>query len=111
MLVKDYLEGMKNENVTFTIMKTMKDEDTHLHSEMYYQTPIRTAYEWMEGNILDYIVIKKDSCPIDVSGIWDSWYKRGQLKCCIITKEETLRSMYSEKQANNMIEYYRNTVK
>lgn len=109
MLVKEYLEQFKsNERVTFVIAKAVKDGHSPIYHYEFYQTPIRYINEWLESENTcnNYIVIKKDTMPIDITGAWDKWYKSGDLKCCMVTTETDIRTMYKEEQANRMIEFY-----
>lgn len=109
MLVREYLKELKeNQEVTFVIVKAVKDEETPFYHNQFYQTPIRLASEWMEGFDDTYIVVKKDTCPIDINGIWDTWYEKSRIKCAMIMKKSELRKQYSGKQAETMIEYYLN---
>lgn len=110
----DYLKSLKSdEDVTFVIIHVVKDEHTPFYHYEYYQTPIRLAWEWLEGikEDNDYIVIKKDTCPIDITGSWDNWYKRGRLKCCMLMKKSDFFIKYSETQANMMINHYEEIIK
>ncbi len=112
MTLKEFLQKVKKGEYTFTIAKAVKDEHTPFHHSEYYQTPIRYIDEWNDwAKAKDYIVINPDSCPIDVTGVWQNHYKRGFLYCAIITTEEDLRTKYGEKQGNDMIEYYDKLVK
>lgn len=110
---REYLKQLEEtEDVTFVIVKVVKDENTPFYHEEYYQTPIRLVKTWLEAtNNEEYIVVKKDTCPIDITGIWDGWYKRGRLKCCMIMKKSDLFVRYSESQAKDMIAYYERIIK
>lgn len=98
----------KNENVTFIIMKAVKDDYSPMYHAEYRTTPIRGVYEWLQSED-GYIVINRDHPPIDVTGNWEKWYRGGRLKCAIITTEDDLYKMYGDKQGEEMIEYY-NTI-
>ena len=113
MRLKDYLNELgKNDSVTFIIAEAQKDKHTPFTSYVYRGTPIRTVWEWEEAtSMMDYIVVNKDHSPIDITGHWCRSYKAGHLKCCVLTSEETMFQMYSEKQAKDMIDYYERTVK
>lgn len=108
MLLREFLKNEdKYTDYTFVIAKTVKDEHTPFYHHEFYQTPINTVHEWLKGETPDkYIVVKKDQAPVGVHDLWDNNYKKGWLKCCIITTETDLRTMYSEKQANDMLKYY-----
>lgn len=114
MRVIDYLNQLNpSDSVTFTIAKSVKDDNTPFYHNEFYQTPINSVWEWkkMNDSFLNNLVVKKDSAPIDISGLWDIRYKKGWTKCCIIESEESLKTMYSEKQAQDMIEWYEKTIK
>lgn len=114
MTVREYLETLSNnENVTFVKMEAEKDDTSPFMNEVYKTTPVRTVWEWKEAtSILDYIVVNKDHAPIDVTGNWSNWYKKGMLKCCMITTKETIYQLYpSKEQAERMIKYYEKSVK
>ena len=110
MKLDEFLKQVKGEDYTFTIAKAVKDDAPFYH-DIFRQTPIRSKSEWIIGNLKDYIVINPDSCPIDISGLWQRWYKSGRLNCAIITTEEDMYKHYSEKQAKEMIEWYDKKVK
>ena len=112
MKVNEFLKHFKSGEFTFTIAKTVKDEHTPFYHNEFYQTPVRNIDEWFKWDgAKDYIVINPDSCPIDIAGNWQHWYKKGYLKCAIITTEKDLKTKYSEQQANDMIKWYDNLVK
>ena len=109
MKLREWLEAQKSENTTatFVIAKAVKDEASPLYHFEYRGTPIRAIWEWLQGETADkYIVINKNHPPIDITGNWVRAYNRGDLNCCVITTEQDLFTMYSEKQAKEMIEYY-----
>ena len=112
MTLKEFLQQVKDGGYTFTIARAIKDEHTPFYHNEFKQTPVRGLYEWKKWDgAKDYIVINPDSCPIDITGIWQNWYKGGSLNCAIITTEKDLYTEYSEKQAKDMIEYYDEKVK
>ena len=110
MLVKEYLEIMKEKNgneFTFLIQKAVKDDNTPFYHDEYYQTPISGFYELIDKEFpKKYIVIKADHAPIDITGVWTSDYKKGWLNCCVITTEKDLITRYGEQQGRRMIEFY-----
>lgn len=108
MTRKEWLETQnKNDEVTFIIAKAVKDENSPMYHYEYRTTPIRAVWDWLNGSNNDkYIVINTDHPPIDITNGWGNWYKRGSLKCAIITTNEDLFKMYSGEQAERMIEYY-----
>ena len=110
MTLKEFLQQVKNGEYTFTIARAVKDEETPFYHNEFRQTPIRYIDEWKRMK-KDYIVINPDSCPIDITGVWQNHYKRGFLNCAIITTEEDLCIVYSKEQAKEMIEYYDEKVK
>ena len=113
MKVKDYLNQV-NGNVTFIIQDIQEMEGVSgFHTDKYLTTPIRQSWEWemSTSGLLDMIVVNKDCPPIDPTGLWNNQYNRGDLKCCMVTREETIRTRYSERQAEQMIEYYEKNVK
>lgn len=99
-------------NFTFTIMKSVKDDNTPFYHDEFRQTPIRDIKEWLDGTAIDkYIVITPNSMPIDITGCWCNWYKRGDLICCIVTTIEDLKLHYGDgKQLKDTIEYYNKKV-
>lgn len=109
MKLKELLQAEdQNQKYTFIVYKIRKDEC----SPVFTTTPIRPVWEWLSGTFADeYIIIKKDHAPIDVSGGWSNWYNDGNLKCCMIAKPESLIQQYGEKQGNDMIDFYNRTVK
>lgn len=111
MKLNEFLQKDKRNDYTFTIAKAVKDDETPFYHNEFYQTPIRFIDEWIDSNLKDYIVINPDSCPIDISGTWQNWYKHGRLNCAIITTEKDLYAEYSEQQAQDMIEYYDKKIK
>ncbi len=107
MNLNEFLQKASNNSQwTFTIAKAVKDENTPFYHEEYYQTPIRSMSEWIDSSLKDYIVINPDSCPVDITGIWQNWYNKGHLNCAIITTEKDLYTHYNEEQAKDMIKYY-----
>lgn len=113
MRTTEYLEQLsENEQVTFIIAEARNDENTPLQHLEYRTTPVRCVWEWARNEKLaNYIVTIKDHPPIDMTGTWVNWHKKGRLKCCVLISEETLHALYSEKQANDMIEFYERSVK
>lgn len=114
MNFKEYLKQLTNHHdVTFIIMKAVKDEHSPFYHDEYYQTPIRSQNEWLNhgDSILELQVINKDHCPIDVTGVWCNWYKKGYLNCCMVADTNYLRTRYNEKQAKDMEDYYNREVK
>lgn len=108
MKLRQLLEqASKNDKFTFIIQKNEKDEHSPFFHDVYKTTPCYNVWELLKSEWIDeYIVIKKDHAPIDVTGAWGNWYKHGMLKCCMITKPETLIERYGEKQGNDMIAFY-----
>ena len=107
MRVRDYLKEV-NGDVTFIEVIAIRLDNSPFYNYVYRTTPIHQKYDWEESTsgILDALIVRKDCVPIDTTGTWELWHKQGRLKCCMIQREETLRKMYSEKQANDMIDYY-----
>ena len=115
MNLRRFLE-LKSENTkrkeytqfTFTVMKAVKDEPTPFYHFEYYQTPIRDIKDWLEGSAIEnYIIVTPDSMPIDITGCWCNWYKRGELVCCIVTTVEALELKYKDKdQLKRILESY-----
>lgn len=107
MTRKEWLETLnKNEDVTFIIMKAVKDDYSPMYHDEYKTTPIRPVYEWLQTDDDRYIVINPDHPPIDVTGNWGKWYGSSGLKCAIITTREDLYTIYGSKQGEEMIEHY-----
>lgn len=109
MKLKELLEIMAKDkrcySITFTIAKVYKDERTPFYHFEYYQTPIRAYDEWKNMS-KEYIVVNPNVCPIDMTGLWQKRYLRGEIYNAIICTEEDLIKMYGEKQGNEMIEWY-----
>lgn len=113
MRVRDYLKQVSG-NVTFIIVGIEKhDSIKDYYTSVYRTTPIRAAWEWEEStsDLLDMIVVNKDCHPIDETDVWHNQYKRGDLKCCMVTREETIRTRYSERQAEMMLAFYEKKMK
>ena len=114
MNIKEYLKELNStQQVTFVTVKAVKDDYSPFYHNEFYQTPIRNVWEWLDGtwsNDPDYIVVKKDTMPIDITGVWDRWYKSGSLKCCMVMKKSELIKQYGEKQGNDMIKFYEREV-
>ena len=109
MKLKEWLEQQgENDRVTIIIAKSVKDEHTPSYHTEYSTTPIHSAWEWLSGTSADkYIVTNANHPPIDVTGNWQSEYKRGYLKCCMVTTESDIKMLYpNEKQAQQMLEMY-----
>lgn len=114
MTLREFLEHKaktakygKRTDFTFTIMKAVKDDNTPFYHDEFYQTPIRIISDWLNGTSIDnYIVITPDSMPIDITGCWCNWYKKGHLLCCIVTTIEALELKYKGKQLQDVIDYY-----
>lgn len=115
MTVREYLQKQsKNTQVTFIIAHAVKDENTPFNHYEYKTTPIFAVWEWQEKSTWydRYIVVNADHPPIDITGGWVNWYKAGRLKCIVITTEEDIRANCGgEKQTQDMIAYYKRTVK
>lgn len=118
MNAREYLEKQaKNQQITFVIARAVKDEATPFYHYEYRTTPIRAAWEWLREDGSgrrfgdNYLVINADHPPVDITGLWVRNYKAGHLSCAVLTTEADLRTMYSEKQAADMIAYYNKTVK
>lgn len=108
MKIREYLENRSsNTNVTFIIQKAVKDEHSPFYHDEYKTTSVQHPNEWLRGTFIDnYIVIKADHPPVDVTGAWHNWYKGGHLRCCMVTTEADLLTHYGEKQGRDMIAYY-----
>ena len=108
MRLNKYLNGLnENDRVTFVIAKAEKRDWGPGHDTVYHTTPVRVAREWKEWEAgQNYIVANEDHPPVDISGTFVNWYNRGDLKCCVLISEDTLRVMYGEKQAEDMIKFY-----
>lgn len=108
MKLKEWLQSKgQNEQATFVIAKAVKWEHAPGYTFEYKTTPIKCVWEWSESSSADkYIVINADHPPIDETGDWVRWYKQGRLMCAMITTEEDVRTMYSEKQAADMLAFY-----
>ena len=113
MNAREYLQKQnKLQSVTFVIAHAVKDAATPFYHYEYKTMPVFTAQEMLQGEWIDkYMVINSDHPPVDITGTWHNWYKSGRLSCAMLTTEDDLRAMYSEKQAADMIAYYNRTVK
>lgn len=114
MTIREYLQKNEFDNsadVTFIVQRAVKDDGSPYHSE-YRTTSVRTVLEWLEGEefVDAYIVINADHPPIDVSGTWNNWYKKGLLRCAVVTTEEELLKLYGENQGRDMVDFYKRTV-
>ena len=113
MTIREYLERIGRNNVTFIILHAVKDDNTPFYHSEYKTTPVRHRDEWLQGDgfIDNHIVIMADHPPVDLTGAWHNWYKDGFLRCAVVTTEADLRTMYSEKQALDMIAMYEREVR
>lgn len=110
MTREEYLKIVKG-TVTFVIAEAVKDTNSPMWSYQYRPTPVMYVDEWLsQSNNDKYIVINADHPPIDITGHHLNRYNQKHLNCAIITTEEDLKKMYSEKQAQDMIEYYKRTI-
>lgn len=97
----------ENESFTFVIAKAVKNEHAPGHHNEFKTTPIRCVWEWMRMEWLDkYIVINPKHPPIDVTGNWVHSYNREWLRCCIITTEFDIKTLYASDQAQRMLKHY-----
>ena len=112
MNIREYLEKTAKPEATFIIQKAVKNENAPGYHNEYKTTPVRHKSEWLrgEGFIDNYIVIKADHPPIDVTGAWHNWHKGGSLGCAMVTTEADLLTHYGEKQGHRMIAYYEREV-
>ena len=108
MKLTEWLQSKgQNDSATFVIAKAARWEGAPGHTFEYKTTPIRTVWEWLEGNTGEkYIVINANHPPIDVTGNWVRWYEKGRVLCAMITTEEDVRTIYSEKQAEDMLDMW-----
>lgn len=109
MRVREYLDQFPSpQPVTFIKQLSVENESAPGYHYEYRTTPIWSAWEWLNNEDLcdDYLVINADHPPIDVTGGWHNRYRRGDLKCAVITTEAELLKHYGEKQGRDMIAYY-----
>lgn len=109
MKLREWLEKQgENDRVTIIIAKAVKDEHTPFYHNEYSTTPIWSVWEWLRGTSADkYFVTNANHPPIDVIGFWQAEYKRGDLKCCMVTTEADIKTLYpNEEQAQQMIKMY-----
>lgn len=109
MTVREYLAKIgTGHNVTFIVQKAVKDEHSPFYHDEYKTTPIYSPQELLRGYCFvdTNIVINADHPPVDVTGTWSNMYKRGHLRCAMITTEADLMTRYSEVQGRDMIAYY-----
>lgn len=112
MTVREYLKRFANEgSITFIKQITVKDEHTPFYHSEYQTSPINSAREWSQyEKVCDCLVINADHPPIDVTGMWGNWYKKGHLLCAMITTEAELIKLYGEEQGRRMVDHYKRTV-
>lgn len=114
MTAREYVQKIHPQQVTFVIAHSVRYEHAPGYYYEYKTTPIYHTSELLrypaDSFIDNHIVINADHPPIDVAGIWTRHYKRGFLCCAMLTTEEDLRTRYSEKQAEDMIAYYKREI-
>ena len=117
MTAREYLQEIHEKHptdVTFVIAHSVRNEAAPGYHYEYCSTPIYNTYEllrWPAGSFIDkHLVINADHPPIDITGIWVRKYKKGWLCCAMLTTEDDLRTHYSEKQAADMIAYYKREI-
>ena len=113
MYVNEYLAKLpENQQVTFVIGRAVQEGALEFYHFEYRTAPVRAAWEWAlkEETWDGYIVLNADHPPVSIEPAWHNWYKKGHLSCALITTEADLRTMYSERQAADMIKYYHETV-
>ena len=106
MKVKDYLYKFnENQFVTFVKARARKDANTPYYHAEYQTTPMRTIREWGWSNIMDYYILNDKQNPIDwLSGAsWSNMVKRGDLLSLLVISKEDLETLYSPKQAEDII--------
>ena len=113
MKVREYLQNFPDaQEVTFIRQVAVKSEGAPGFHYEYRTTAIRCVWEWLRNDsVCDSLVINADHPPIDVTGVWQNRYKKGHLKCAMVTTEAELRKMYIPEQADSMIAYYKRTVR
>ena len=114
MKLREFLNNhaCNSKTYTFVISKAVKEEHAPGYYYGYVGTPLRTIHEWMHYDMVDkYIVINPKHPPIDIPGHWVHQYDKGWINCCIITTEEDMRTMYSETQAQQMLDWYDDLVR
>lgn len=109
MKVKQYLEEKRNTSnmITFIITKVEKDEHTPFYHSTYTTTPIRYVDEWVDGDVMDYIILNDKQNPIDwLSGAnWNTFFQRGDLTCMLVISQEDMYKLFSKEQADHMEAY------
>lgn len=114
MTVKEYFNRYLKDNnsVTFIVAKAKKDDATPFYHPVYSTTPILCVWEWMETDIVDYIVLNNNQAPIDwLSGaMWIHQFNCGHLTSMLIISKEELHKLYSKEQADSMEKYIENEI-
>lgn len=110
MKFKDYAQRYlhKYDDVTFIVAKAVKDEHTPFYHSEYVTTPICLAYEWVDDTkFAEMNILNDNQCPIDwLSGAsWRNSFKSGRLKSLLVISDEDIKKMYSEKQAQSIIDF------
>ena len=114
MRVKEYLSQFDvYTKVTLIVAKAVKDEHTPGYHPEYRTTPINMICEWRPSDLMDYHILNTKQCPIDwMSGApWANDFKAGRLLSLLIISDEDMKTLYSEQQANELIEYIGNKIK
>lgn len=112
MKVKDYLKTHKWSEISFIITKAVKDDATPFFHPEYKTSRLFHNFD----NISyydDYLILNDKAMPIDwLSGApWGNAVRKGEAKCLLIINREELITLYSEDQANSIIEYIDSKIK
>lgn len=110
MLFKDYAKRYlhMSDEVTFLVVRAVKDDHTPFYHAEYWTTPIYSVREWLDNEAASNRHILNDhQAPIDwLSGSnWNSAFKTGRLHSLLVTSDEDITKLYSEKQAGSLIEF------
>lgn len=109
MKAKEFIQQLPIGDVTFVIKKAVKDANSPFYHDEYETTSMCKTWEFTRETWLDrYIVVNPDHPPVDVTGHWVNAWKRGFLRCMMITTEEDLARHYKKPgdQYERMLEWY-----
>jgi hypothetical protein len=114
MTVREYLKAFsESTSVTFIKARARKDANTPFYHAEYQTTPIRPIWEWEKSAIMDYYILNNKQCPIDwLSGApWKIAFDKGNLLSLLVISKEDIETLYSPKQAQEMIAYIEKKIK
>lgn len=109
MTFKEYAEKYlsPSDHVTMIRMHSVKDSNTPFFHSEYSTTPMWTVSDWMRfGSINDVLILNDEQPPIDwlCGASWVNAYRKGWLKCLLVTDMDSMILQYSEEQAKDLID-------